>query len=42
MSVFKAKGKLPSGSSVFANLETLIGRKNKIIHSNRHDIEPPV
>lgn len=32
----------PSASSVFANLETLIGKKNKIIHSYGHDIEPPV
>lgn len=33
---------MPSASSVFANLEILIGRKNKITHSNGHGIEPPV
>lgn len=32
----------PSASSVFTNLETLIGKKNKIIHNHGHDTEPPV
>lgn len=32
----------PSASSVFANLENLIGKKNKIIRSYGQDIEPPV
>lgn len=32
----------PSASSVFANLETFIGEKKKIICSHRHDLKPPV
>lgn len=42
VSVFKAMGKLPSASSVFANLETFISKKKKTICSHGHDLEQPV